>query len=520
MIVAQTFSLRTLLHKLKVCATAQSCLAVRIRTITKKMEMFIPDSLLKTLQEIGEIGGSDAYLVGGSVRDLILKRDTHDIDIVVEGDAISVAESVKTHWHGEILVHQQFGTATVTSANPTYPKIDFVTARCETYQQPATLPKVEKGTLTDDLLRRDFSINALAMCINSDDFGNVIDITGGIEDLKSGTIRVLHEDSYFDDPTRIFRAFRYAGRYSFRISETDSDLIRDAGPLISELSGERIRNELDRILLEDNATEIIRLLSEFGIFEVIFKDWRITPDLIDGLKTAEDAIKWSSEHLKDDNLLKKNIRWMAFFGLDESGCLATYHIEAVCYRLVLDHQLHRIAGNLQETKFGEESVTILKGGFEKVGYGLGDRTTFDFINGKWCLVDSDSKRTYIYDEGVIFRVQTPLATYSGLKNTLNEIVEGTRDSEIYRLLREFPLETLALGFSDGNLSEFHRECISDFLLRQRKIQPIITGDDLIQWGEKPGREFEKILRYLFAAQLDGRISCKQDAFTIFQEYKQ
>ncbi len=472
------------------------------------------------LREIGEIGDVNAYLVGGTVRDLILERCTSDIDIVVEGDAISVAETVKTQWNGEIQIHHQFGTATVTTGNPTYPKIDFVTARRETYQQPATLPKVEKGTLTDDLRRRDFSINALAMRINSDDFGNVIDITGGSEDLKTGKIRALHSGSYIDDPTRIFRAFRYAGRYNFGISETDFDLIREALPLISDLSGERIRNELDRILLEDNATEIVRSLSDFGIFKAIFKDWRTTPDLINGLKTAEDSIKWSSVHLKDETLLKKNIRWMAFFGLDESGCLPTYHIEALCYRLVLEHQLHRIAGHQKETVCEEESVTFLRSVFEKVGYGLADNTTFDFINGKWCLVDSDNKKTYIYDEGDIYKIQTPLATYSGLKNVLRKIVEDTRDSEIYYQLQKFPLETLVLGFTDRNLSEHHRDCIGLFLIKQRDVRPIITGDDLIQWGEEPGENFQKILRHLFAAQLDGKISCKQDAFTIFQEYKQ
>ena len=482
------------------------------------MEIFIPKSLLKMLREIGEIGGVNAYLVGGTVRDLILERNTSDIDIVVEGDAISVAERVKTHWNGEIQIHHQFGTATVTTGNLTYPKIDFVTARRETYQHPATLPKVEPGTLSDDLLRRDFSINALAMCINSGDLGRVIDITGGIEDLKTGTIRVLHSDSYIDDPTRIFRAFRYGGRYNFGISETDSGLIKTALPLISELSGERIRNELDRILLEDKATEIVRLLSEFGIFGGIFKDWRISPSLINGLKTAEDAIKWSSIHLKDETLLKKNIRWMAFFGLGDSDCLQTFHIEALCYRLVLDHQLHRIAGNLKETECEDVSLTVFRDVFEKVGYGLADNTTFDFINGKWFLVDSDNKKTYIYDEGDIFNVQTPLATYSGLKSALHKVVEDTRESDIYYLLYEFPLETLVLGFTDRNLSEFHRECIGLFLIKQRDVRPIITGGDLIEWGETPGKEFQKLLRYLFAAQLDGRFSSKDDGFKVFQQY--
>ncbi len=484
------------------------------------METIIPETLSQILKQIGEIEGSNAYLVGGSVRDLLLKRQTTDIDIVVIGDAIEIAEQVKTLWKGKIQTHHQFGTATVTTTDTTYPKIDFVTARCETYKLPATLPNVEPGTLDDDLMRRDFSINALAMCLDPERFGSVIDKTGGIADLKNGTVRVLHSRSYIDDPTRIFRAFRYAGRYSFRINGTDSDLMREAIPLISELSGERIRNELDRILLEENTTEIIRLLSDFGILEAIYKDWRITPEHINDLKTAEDAIKWSSIHLKDVTLLKKNVRWTAFFGIDESGGLSTYHIEALCYRLVLDHQLHRIAGPLKETVCEEESVTVLKGVFEKAGYSLADNTTFDFINGKWCIVDSDNKSTYTYDEGVIFKVQTPLATYSGLKNTLRKIVEDTNDSEIYQLLRQYPLETLVLGYVDANISEFHRESISLFLIKQRDIKPIITGDDLIQWGEKPGEQFGEILRFLFAAQLDGRLFSKQDGFNIFQQYKQ
>ena len=484
------------------------------------MEIFIPKSLSKMLREIGEVGDVNAYLVGGTVRDLILERCTSDIDIVVEGDAISVAERVKTQWHGEIKIHYQFGTATVTTGNPTYPKIDFVTARRETYQHPATLPKVEPGTLSDDLLRRDFSINALAMCINSGEIGRVIDVTGGFEDLKTGTIRALHSGSYIDDPTRIFRAFRYAGRYNFCISETDSDLIKEALPLISELSGERIRNELDRIFLEEKSTEIVRLLSEFGIFEVIFKAWRISPRDINALKTAEDAIGWSSIHLKDETLLKNNIRWMAFFGLDDSGCLQTYQIEALCYMLVLDHQLHRIAGNLKETVCEEVSLTVLRGVFEKVGYRLADHTTFDFINGKWFLVDADNKKTYIYDEGEIFKVQTPLSTYSGLKSALRKIVEDTCESDIYYLFHEFPLEAIVLGFTDRNLSEFHRECIGLFLMKQLDVRPIITGDDLIQWGETPGKDFQKLLRYLFAAQLDGKFSSKEDGFSLFQQYKQ
>ena len=211
----------------------------------------IPKPILDLLHEIGEVGGEGTYLVGGFVRDLLLQRPSLDIDIVVEGDAIRVANAMCDRWKGTLEVHPQFGTATVTPENVNLPKVDFVTARRETYQDSGTLPIVEQGTITDDLHRRDFSINALAMCLDTNAFGTIVDKTNGMEDLEAGIIRVLHKQSFIDDPTRIFRAARYAGRYGFRIAETDTVLIQKALPVLSQLSGERIRNEIDRLLLEE-----------------------------------------------------------------------------------------------------------------------------------------------------------------------------------------------------------------------------------------------------------------------------
>ena len=132
----------------------------------------IPKPILNLLYEIGEIAGKNAYLVGGFVRDLLLKRPSLDIDIVVEGDAIRVAETMCNQWNGTLETHSQFGTATVTPENIDLPKVDFVTARRETYQGAGTLPIVQRGTITDDLCRRDFSINALAMCLDLNAFGS------------------------------------------------------------------------------------------------------------------------------------------------------------------------------------------------------------------------------------------------------------------------------------------------------------------------------------------------------------
>ena len=220
-------------------------------SLPKKMIPNIPEPILNLLQEIGEVGGKGTYLVGGFVRDLLLKRPSLDIDIVVETDAIQVAKTMQHQWNGTLHVHPQFGTATVTPANSNLPKIDFVTARCETYKTAGALPIVARGTLTDDLYRRDFSINALAMRLDPNAFGTIVDKTGGLEDLESGIIRVLHPRSFTDDPTRIFRAYRYAGRYGFRIANTDTPLIQEALAVLAQLSGERIRNEIDRILLEE-----------------------------------------------------------------------------------------------------------------------------------------------------------------------------------------------------------------------------------------------------------------------------
>ena len=165
----------------------------------------IPEPLLSLLKEIGEVGGKGTYIVGGFVRDLLLKRPTLDIDIVVETDAMPVAKTMQDRWNGQLHVHPQFGTATVTPAAPNLPKIDFVTARRETYETAGALPIVARGTLRDDLHRRDFTINALAMRLDKRAFGTIVDNTGGLEDLEKGIIRVLHRRSFRDDPTRIFR---------------------------------------------------------------------------------------------------------------------------------------------------------------------------------------------------------------------------------------------------------------------------------------------------------------------------
>lgn len=475
------------------------------------MELNIPKMLSDTLHEIGEIGGENVYLVGGSVRDLLLKRPTFDIDIVVEGDAINVAKELQTRWNGTLQEHPQFGTATVTPTNTKQPKVDFVTARRETYQKPGTLPNVERGTIADDLKRRDFSINALAMCLEPNAFGTIIDETGGIQDLNTGTIRVLHNRSFIDDPTRIFRACRYAGRYNFHIAETDVLLIEEALPSLAQLSGERLRNEIDRVLLEVNAPEIMHQLVNFGVHEAIFPTWKILPNFSSEFHTAQQAISWASEHIPDEDFQPNIVRWITLF------CeMSIYQIEAISFRLVLEHQLRKIASGTQGLKQENSIKKQVQSVFEKLGLALSNDVSTEHHNGKWCIVDTEKKAAYVYGEGNIYKIETPITAYRKLLSVLDSLTGTTAPSKIYQLLKPFPLEALVLGYSDANLSDIQRKNVGDYLWTLRQKQPFVTGDDLIQWGEKPGKNFESILWNLFQAQLDGKINSKSEAYSHFQ----
>ena len=397
----------------------------------------------------------------------------------------------------------------------TLPKVDFVTARRETYQGAGTLPIVQPGTLTDDLRRRDFSINALAMCLDTKAFGTIVDKTGGLEDLETGIIRGLHKQSFIDDPTRIFRAYRYAGRYGFRIAETDEILIQEALPILSQLSGERIRNEIDRVLLEKNAAKIVEHLTQLGVWKIVATDWHLSATLVDGFKTAEQAISWASGHLENETFQPERVRWMTLFATNTP----IYQIEAISFRLVLEHQLQRLISRTQAMKRGVSLEEATVSAFEKLGFPLSENTSFEHQNGMWCIIDTDNMKTYICGDGHLYRIQTPLTAYRQLKQTLTALKATVQPSEVYQLLKPSPIEALVLGYVDTTVPKWKREKIRDYLLNLRKVRPFITGDDLIALGEKPGKAFETQLRKLFAAQLDGEITKKEEAYSHLKKIK-
>ena len=212
------------------------------------------------------------YLVGGTVRDILLGETNFDVDIAVEGDAIGLARDLAAALGGRVTPHAKFGTAVMQYADgERVERVDVVTTRTEFYDAPGALPTVERAGLREDLFRRDFTLNAMAVSLKPDDFGRLVDPFGGREDLEARVLRVLHNLSFIDDPTRIFRAIRYEARYGLRLEEHSARLARgtiEMG-LVGDLSSARLRDELVALLEDPGAVGGILRLGELGVDRAI-----------------------------------------------------------------------------------------------------------------------------------------------------------------------------------------------------------------------------------------------------------
>jgi tRNA nucleotidyltransferase (CCA-adding enzyme) len=220
-----------------------------------------------------------AYLVGGAVRDLLRGADPLDLDITVEGDARSAARAVADRLGSETREYERFGTADVVLPDGTY---HLVTARQEVYDEPGALPRVSAASLDDDLRRRDFTINAMAIGLSGDDLGHLYDPTGGVADMEAGAVRVLHERSFLDDPTRLLRAVRYGSRLGFALDPETERLAREAvaADALSSVSGARIRDELMDLLREHEVGDAVERLRELEIHSALHPELDPDPELV------------------------------------------------------------------------------------------------------------------------------------------------------------------------------------------------------------------------------------------------
>ncbi|SDL19813.1 tRNA nucleotidyltransferase (CCA-adding enzyme) [Maridesulfovibrio ferrireducens] len=269
----------------------------QVRNIRNIMRNRLPNKILEILETAGQMAeefGTEAYVVGGFVRDILLTKPNFDLDLVVETDGIKFAKKLAKKMSGRAKYHRKFKTAVVIL--PDGQRVDVATARLEYYEYPAALPTVELSSIKMDLYRRDFTVNALAVHINPSSFGKLVDFFGAQRDLKDRTIRILHALSFVEDPTRIMRAIRFEQRFDFRIGGQTLNLIKNALKLnlFNKLSGYRIVHELKLILNEDAVPGSIKRMDELGVLEAIHPLLVLNSSREQVITELERVISWHS----------------------------------------------------------------------------------------------------------------------------------------------------------------------------------------------------------------------------------
>jgi tRNA nucleotidyltransferase (CCA-adding enzyme) len=403
--------------------------------------------LLETVAAEAQSNNVGLFVVGGFVRDLLLGTPNLDIDLVVEGNAIELAQALHAQYGGEIHTHPPFGTATwklneqvaqrlKTNFADWPPFIDFATARREFYEEPAALPTVEPGSIKLDLRRRDFTINTLAIRLSPPPFGKLLDFYGGERDLQRKFIRVLDNLSFIDDATRMLRAVRFEQRLGFQIEPNTEALFADALAFVQRVSGERLRHEIDLIVAERQPELALWRLHALGVLrainnELIFDEW-----LESAFLAAREAIKtFEAENL---DLALPQIYWILL-------CCRLGNLTTLVARLQIERSL---ADQLEQ----------------------GHRV------------------------------------YSAMSGFSRE----RRASEVAETLDGLTENTLLAAWAMAPNRQA-RDYVAAYIRQWRHVHPSLTGNDLITMGLKPGPIFGKLLRYLRRAMLDeGLISGEQE----------
>ncbi|MBI5145394.1 MAG: CCA tRNA nucleotidyltransferase [Candidatus Omnitrophica bacterium] len=297
----------------------------------KKYLNNLPEEVKDLMRLAGKVASQNnmpAYLVGGFVRDLLLGLPNLDLDIVVEGDGVKFAQDFAHRLKAKITCHRQFGTATINLGRNL--KIDIASARCEYYPEAAHLPVVRPGNLKDDLKRRDFTINTIAISINQKDRGRLIDFFHGKEDLHHKKIRILHDLSFIDDPTRIFRAIRFEQRFNFKIEPNTLKCLSQAlaQEMLTKVQPQRIRDEIILILKEDRPIRLIKRMEQLISFKFVHPRLYISENIHRFLESIQRQIKWFKKNYPERRPLDV---WLVYFmGLLEH--LKLSQVKVICAR--------------------------------------------------------------------------------------------------------------------------------------------------------------------------------------------
>ncbi len=303
----------------------------RTRNIVRFMKERIAENILTQLAGIGRAGaelGYGVYVVGGFVRDLFLYRPNEDIDIVIEGDGIAFARKYAEMTGARVHSHEKFGTAVVIF--PDGFKVDVASARLEHYRFPADLPSVEMSSIRLDLYRRDFTINTLAIQLNPNRFGTLIDFFSAQKDIKEKVVRILHNLSFVEDPTRVYRAIRFEQRFGFTIGKLTSSLIENVVKMdfFRQLSGRRVFTELRLILEEENPAPAVKRLEDYGLISILHPDLELDSEGVRLFEAVKKVLDWHHLLYLDEPYM----RWAVYFAALVNGCSAE-SAEAICQKL-------------------------------------------------------------------------------------------------------------------------------------------------------------------------------------------
>ena len=421
----------------------------RKKMISKLMQERFPERVHDLLMEFGRIGdelGYSVYAVGGFVRDLLMRVENFDVDIVVEGDGIRLAEEFEKKFPCRIRTHKKFGTAIILF--PDGLKVDVATARLEVYDSPAALPTVERGSTKMDLYRRDFTINTLAIQLNPKAFGELIDFFGGVRDIKEKVVRVLHNLSFVEDPTRVFRAIRFEQRLGFQIGKHTQNLMRNAVKMgfMDRLSGGRILSELILILQEGNPIPALKRMRDFNLFHFLHPHLKCDEEVENLFEQIHHVVSWFDLLFLDE----RYERWFIYFyGLIDF--LKEGEIHEICQRLAMNDKIRsKVVGGKRQA---DQSLLQL----------------FSWINSEF-----QPKRSEIY------AALDPLPT----------------EAKLFMMAKTTQMTT--------------RRYISLYFTQLKDTKPLLKGRDLVQMGIKPGPSIRKRLADLLKARLDEQVITRQD----------
>ena len=435
---------------------AREAAQVKSREVEGLMNRHLARRSIDVLHDLGRTGDKlevAIYAVGGFVRDLLLGHDNVDMDVTVDGDGILFAEVFAADFGCRVKSHQKFGTAVIVFADGF--KIDVASTRLEYYLSPGALPTVERSSLKMDLYRRDFTVNTLAIRLNNELFGQLIDYFGGYRDLQARVIRVLHNLSFVEDPTRVFRAIRFEQRLDFKIARHTEDLIKNAVKMdfLEKLGGRRLLSELVQILKEKEPLKGVWRMASLGLFRFIHPSLQLTPPMQVMLEEVRYVVSWY-ELLYLERAYE---RWAVYF-LALCEQLSDDQFWGACTRLaVSEHYKERL---VEMRKLGDE---------------------------------------------LFASIEQRLARQGKLEN-----------SEVYFFFRGLSVEELLYQMAKNRSSEVKR-CISLYFTKLSGVHPQIGGEDLKRLGVEPGPRFRELLDAVLSARLNGRVVSREEELELVKE---